>query len=492
MTQVQRYHQITDDRKDEFVARGYKGRYFFPHRAYYLPRPLPEQIKTARRFWNITDPDALWCVLLYANDETVSRFPTDLFFDPEVMIHNEHMGRPGLVASAPLYIDGDRLYTDEHQSDLVQRVIHRREHKSQVEKRFGTWHHMLLNCILNFAVGRGMREIHVPTAQRVVSKYIGRDVNPELFERLYNNNIQAHFNARLEGDTWVISVAEHRDKLVPMTPETEHVEVPARSVCVIHDIEPSGDPDAARGQIESVTEVERREGIVSTWCVPGRLHGGLRDAIRHAGGQAAFRSFDDARYRYSPLLTDDESPRTASLTRNLWRVVWGIRKRLGLEVHALPTVTELSTRSFNRFRRIAGRRLLRDTLRLCRDADYYLKGYRRTPLDIQSGMADDWLRYYHFEWVIEDDAPTPTRAPRYDRGLMTFPVSMRFDGVGAFAEQFEQALQRDAVTVINLPLSSSDHWLKHLPDLVRIARAREATVRSVQDIVNAFHFSRSA
>lgn len=498
MTQVQRYHEAAPERKLEFVARGYKGRHFFPHRVYYLPRPLPEQVKTARRLWSLHDPDALYCILLYASDEMVGQLPEDLFFDPKVMIHNEHMGRAGLVATGHLYIDGDTLCTDEHQSDLVQRIANRREHKSWIEKRFGTWHHMLLNSILHFAVLKDLRKIRVPTAERVVDKYLGVTVNPELFERLYNRNIQHHFKAQKQGDFWVINVPDHREKLIALTPMTEPAQMLKRSACIVHDIDTSSPIELAglSEQLERILMAEKDLGVCATYNVLGEIFDAVRAPIQQGGHALAFRSFDGLPYRYPDRESNDETPVMAALTRLYRRADYMLRKPLSLQAGKTRTATAIRTGWLNQARRVLGRPVTRDTLRLCRDVDYYLKGYRLTPLDIDAGLTEDWLAYYHVEWVITDDAG-PALGRAFPQFLVKLPITFAFDGSAAsngitvWLQHLDAALGHDGLTTLSLPLAYAAHWLEYYPAITRSLERSGVTLLSPQQVVNAFHFERA-
>src|SRR5210317_1925080 len=111
---------ISEERKEEFAHKGYKRRYFFPHETYYLPRCAPEGYFFANRMWNVCNPNSLWELVLFACGDAIKEFPEELFFDKEIVWHEEHFGKPGQVAAANLIIDEDRLYTLEHISDLVQ------------------------------------------------------------------------------------------------------------------------------------------------------------------------------------------------------------------------------------------------------------------------------------------------------------------------------------------------------------------------------------
>lgn len=485
MPPIRRYHEITEERKPEFVARGYKGRHFFPHRCYVLPRALPEQVRVGARAWGIGDHDALFSLLLYADQQWAGRFPQDLFFDRQVMIHREHHGLTGLTATAHLYIDGDRLCTDEHQSDLVQRIHLRREHKSQVEKRFGTWHHMLLNSILNFAVMKGLREIHLPNARRVMNSYIGKAVNPELFVRLYDNNINRHFDAKQQGDTWVIDVQQHRDKLVPLEPRDEPVDEPRPAVCIVHDL--AEQTPAAAKVLERVLAIEQVGHVQATYNLPVSMMKAHQQRLEAAGHAVGFMGHTAGPYRCRQTPAHEESAPMATLTRGVRTADYFLRKALRIKPGRVPTTTVMRSALINRLRRCVGIPAVLYPLSDCRRADYYLKGYRQTTHDRDAGLSDEQLRHHHFEWLLTEGSGEDTGFAD-KRGLLKFPVIPMPGDEPTHA--IEQALERGSVVALSLPISGQPGWLEAYAQRLEQMQGM-AEIRTIQSVVDRYHLSRA-
>src|SRR5438445_4429581 len=69
------FREISGERLEEFLAKGYKERHFFPHTFYFLPKAGPDGLKMARRMCGITNPNALWEIVLYACGPAVDTFP---------------------------------------------------------------------------------------------------------------------------------------------------------------------------------------------------------------------------------------------------------------------------------------------------------------------------------------------------------------------------------------------------------------------------------
>ena len=111
------FREITADRADEFVARGYKRRHFFPHRVYHLPKCGPDGFKIAGWMCGIDDPSAMWEIVLYADGPALAEFPSDLFFDDDLIWHQQQFGRSGQIATASLVLDGETVHSITHVSD---------------------------------------------------------------------------------------------------------------------------------------------------------------------------------------------------------------------------------------------------------------------------------------------------------------------------------------------------------------------------------------
>lgn len=505
MRASRRYHQVTAERKPEFIERGYKGRYFFPHRCYYLPRALAEQHRIARRIWGLSDPEQLYCVLMYAERDAICEFPEELFFDREVMIHRDPHGMPGLVALALLYIDGDTLCCDEHQSDLVQRAGQRPEHRNKISRRFGGWHQMLLNSVLNFAVQMGLKRVRVPTARRVLSHYITRHVVPDLFERLYDRDTQMRFDAQRVGDLWEIDVEANRGRLVAMSTQQEPTATPARAACLLHDVEGAGE------QIGELLEAERALGVSGTYILPPRLAGRWMLAIERggesraapgasSGGHAvAFHSRAVGRYRFPRRAVEDEPAVLRGVTQAMRRIDYVARQRLGIHPGEVPSASKAINAALNRLRRATGQPAVVDTLQACRDNETYVHGYRQTPHDHAAGITDDRLRDHHFSWLIDEALPSDagvTESGRLLRVPVTHPWPATVTDPASFAA-WAQQITADAnaptdppLLCIDLPARQIRNWLPGYREFIHALRG-SAQLLSVEALADRHYLDRA-
>src|SRR5262245_48387928 len=116
------FRHVGRDRENEFIESGYKKRHFLPHTTYYLPKCGPDGFKLAKRMYGSCDLEQLWEVVLYADASMVQEFPEELFFDPEVVWHQQQFGKTGQLATANLVVAGSALYSMVHVSDIVQRI----------------------------------------------------------------------------------------------------------------------------------------------------------------------------------------------------------------------------------------------------------------------------------------------------------------------------------------------------------------------------------
>jgi hypothetical protein len=293
-------------RAAEFVQRGHRLREFFPHRAAVLRKPGPDGLLSIRAMAGAGEPAELRELVLWAEPALAAEFPRDVFFDPDVVWHQQHFGRAGQVATADLRVDGGRIWTTNHLSDLVQRIGRRRELRTRVENRFRGWHALLLNALLGYAAASGARAVHTPTAALVLRHTDPeRRPRPELFERVYDRVVARLFRARREGDWWVLEVAANRDRLVaPASGEEPLAGGPA--VCVCHDVERGTghldvDPafalraeETAPASLEAMLRVEGERGLRATYCVVGAILPELRGPIEAGGHALAFHSWDHA------------------------------------------------------------------------------------------------------------------------------------------------------------------------------------------------------
>ena len=94
------------NRSDEFFRKGYRHRWFFPHTVRYLPKGGPDGFKIARWMLGDVTPDQMWELVIHAGHSVAGQFPGELFFDDDVVWHQQQFGRPGQIATANLVVRG--------------------------------------------------------------------------------------------------------------------------------------------------------------------------------------------------------------------------------------------------------------------------------------------------------------------------------------------------------------------------------------------------
>jgi hypothetical protein len=411
------FREITAERAEEFVAHGYKRRHFFPHRIYHLPKCGPDGLTLAARMCGIDDPAAMYELVLYADESTLTEFPPDLFFDDDVVWHQQQFGRPGQVGTANLVLDGPTAYSMNHLSDLVQRITRRRECKTRIDARFKGWSHMLLNAVLSFAQERGARHVRTATAALTMAHADPtRRIGPEIFERIYDRTVTSLFSPERDGDWWTIELADVRDRIVSPVRRTE--ERPRRkTICVCHDVErgmghTDVDPEFAKRadedsprHLKEMAEIEADLEVRATYCVVGSMLSEVRDRLEAGGHCLAFHSFD----------------------------------------HRLD----------------ADRQLAR-----CRGVDYRLKGYRPPRSQLTPELSLRNLLSHNFEWLASSAASLGLDAPAMRTRLVDIPIA--FDDfpmheAGMPYEDWErEALRRIArsdFAALSLHDCYASHWL---------------------------------
>ena len=292
------------DQRDEALVRGYRHRYFFPHHAFALPKCGPDGFKQAKNMCGKDDLNSCWEIVLYAISPVIDEFPQELFFDSDVMYHEQQFGRVGQIATVNLFINHECLFTMNHQSDLVQRISRRRDWKTRVETVFKGWNLMLWNAILNFAQAKGVQRICSPTADvAMANTALERTVQPELFERLYNRDVHRLFQAEKQGNWWCIDLKEHDNKI--LTPHYKHEDWGReKTICICHDIERGMghldvDPafaelsrEAAPLHLSRMLEIEKDMGVRASYNVVGSILEEVKEEISQDGHCLGFHSYD--------------------------------------------------------------------------------------------------------------------------------------------------------------------------------------------------------
>lgn len=410
-------HELLASARERFLAAGYQPRHFFPHRIHYLPKCGPDGFKLAERMCGVRDAAQHWQVSIFAVPPATDEFPRDLFFDPDLVWHQQHFGQPGQVATADAVVSGDVLFTMAHQSDLVQRISRRREHKTRVERVFEGWHRLIVNALVNFASLRGLRTVRVPSSTLAMEHTDrARRVQPPLFERVYDRAVHHHFLATRAGRWWSIDLAENRDRIV-CPARMERALTPGRTICVVHDIEQGlGHRDvepafaaqveaAGAGWLDEMLDIERRVGVCATYNVVGCLMAAVRERIEADGHCLGFHSYDHSG---------------------------------GAQLHR------------------------------CREVDYRVKGYRAPRSQLTAELTGDDVLRHNFEWLASSSTSLGSAMPVLDRRLVRIPIAaddfpMHARGVpfAQWAASTLDAVRAHEFAAVSLHDCYAPHWLPH-------------------------------
>lgn len=442
-----RFRHVGGDRGAEWVAKGHRRRHFFAHSLFQLPKCAPDGYRVAQAMWGLSDLSAHWQLLLYADPVLLEGLPEELFYDDDLIWHQQHFGRPGQVATAAMVLDGRVLYSFVHHADLVQRIGRFRQHKTWVEKRFGGWPWMLLNGVLAFAIERGATVVRMPASGLAMRHTdTARTVLPYLFERVYDRPpAELPGGARHRG-WWEIDVTAARAAVVQPTPAVEPERARERIVCVVHDLERGlghvgyddelvrrADRTAGR-TLDAMLAAEARAGVRATYNVVGTLMGDVRDKLESGGHALAFHSFDH-----------------------------------GAE---------------------AGQ------LQRCREVDYRLKGYRPPRSEITPELTDEHLAFHNFEWLALGEPVLGERSPRLRDRLVRVPITLDdfdlYTGAASYATWEAWLLftvSTSSFTAVSLHDCYADLWLSHyhrlLASLTELARPMTLDAVSARAVIDA-------
>jgi hypothetical protein len=367
------WREIGRERLPEFLAAGHRERHFFPHRVLCLPKAGPDGYRLAQRMCGIDAPARHRELVLYADESMLDEFPADLFFDDQIAWHRQQFGVNGQIATGNVVVDGTALWSMVHIADVVQRIGRRRAHKTRIENRFRGWHDMLLNALLALAAERDLEELRLPTATFAM-QHTRRNhtVGSELFERIYDRDVQRLYRARRASDWWVLPVDANRDRIVfPHAVEAAKGTRRRRTICVCHDVEAGlghvGIDDALvhladrtwRGNLRKMLEIEHELGVRASYNVVGLLLGTVRDEIAAGAHCLAFHSYD----------------------------------------HGFT-----------------------DQLRSCRRIDSRLKGYRAPRSRLTDELEEQPLLHHNFEWLASSVRSLGRTEPALVNGLVKIPV----------------------------------------------------------------------
>jgi hypothetical protein len=437
------YREISADRLGEFLRLGYKQRRFFPHRFYFLPKGGPDGLKMARRMCGVNDPNKLWEVVLYARPPFLDEFPRELFFDSELVWHQQQFGQAGQIATANLVVKGADVYGMNYLSDIVQRISRRKEFKTRIENRFKGWPSMLLNSIVIFAVEKRLKNIYSPSSELVL-RHIppSRGAGKELFERVYDAAVCEQFPAARKDGWWRIEVARAADKAV--VPEKQTAPIAAQKrICLCHDVERGwghrrADPELAKlaertspGYLDRMLAVERSMNVKATYHVVGGFFNEVREKIESDGHSIAFHSYDHQSPRFWPL------------------------------AQARDKITRaIAPQRASSLRRTA------DQLAAVRQLDYRIKGYRPAQSKLTREFSDRRLCFHNFEWLASSAYSLGIGAPKMENRIVKIPIL--FDDFGmykrgmSYAEWERRALDligRNDFVAFSLHDCYAQYWL---------------------------------
>ena len=424
------YRELTEW-SSAYADAGWERKHFFPHRFYCVPKCGPDGYLLAQRMCGGRDPKRMWQITLFATGAALSGLPQELFFDRDIIWHEQHFNRPGQVATADLYGDGTTLYSMAHHSDLVQRISRRRELKTRVEKTFKGWHRLLLNCVANFALAQGYQRIRIP-----LSAFAMRNTDPkrfvhrELFERVYDRAVLHQFRASRAGEWWNIELKDNPNVIIEAQRASEAIDN-SKTICIYHDIERGlghrADSEIAREAeregptaLRQMLAAEARAGVHATYNVVGSIFQEVRNQIASGGHGIAFHSYNHGRIR-----------------------------QLGA----------------------------------CRQIDYRLKGYRPPRSQLTVDCSDRRLCRHNFEWLASSAPTLGFDEPRLHNHLVKIPTHI--DDFRLYRDQmpFDQWRERvlslvdhhDFISIglhdcyARFWLDSYDHLLEQLQGRGRLA-----------------------
>ena len=446
-----RFRQFTAARKEEFYSKGYQQRYFFPHKVLFLPKCGPDAVKIATRMTSFSELNNIYEIILYADSPVIDEFPRELFFDNDLVWHQQQFGIPGQIATANLLVAGSSVYTMVHISDLVQRISRNREHKTRIENRFKGWHHLLLNAILNFAQERNLKTVYSCNSELALKNTDPkRTVQQELFERVYDRNLHELFHVEAHGSWWSVDVAANRDKIISAEIQEEEL-LNQKTICLCHDVEEGfghteADPAFATfahrespANLDRMLEKEKKLNVKATYNVLGNFFNRVREKIERDGHCLAFHSYDHGFDETKPV-----------------------------------------------------------QLQLCRSIDYRIKGYRPPQSKITQGLSDEHLTFHNFEWLASSIRSLGgLQKPKMVNRLVKLPV--QFDDFAMYKEgtsyqDWERgAIERissEDISIFCLHDCYAHFWLPHYESfLEKISRLGKLT--TLNEIAAAITLSNS-
>lgn len=411
------FREISKERVEEFFQKGYKKRDFLPHRIYYLPKCGPDSFKLVHRMCGKSAANKHWEVVLYATSPLIDEIPEELFFDNDLIWHQQQFGKTGHIAFACLVIKEGNLYGLNYISDPVQRISRRREYKTRIENRFKGWPHMLLNSIMNFAIENNIKKIYSPTSELAIENTDPkRNVKRELFERVYDRAVNKYFLVKKEGKWWIIDVAKNTDNVIIPAKKQEMTEK-GKTICLCHDIERGlghidVDPNFAElanktspNNLEAMLIIEKEMNVKATYNVLGCFFNEVRERIEKDGHCIGFHSYDHKIYTlwlYSKIYY-----KIVDIVLKFWPYSKIFYKVVDLILR--NTINRTHTKYIGQ-------------LAKCRQVDYRVKGYRAPQSKITPELSDENLCYHNFEWLASSARSLGMRLPKMENRIVKIPI----------------------------------------------------------------------
>lgn len=405
----------------------------FPHQVYCLKKCGPDGFFLAKRMYGLTDPSKMYQVQLYADESLHHLLPTELWFDNELLWHQQQFGMRGQIATADVILAEDALYTTVRFADIVQRIGRHRRYKTTIEKQFAGWNEMLLNALASFAAEQGASRIVMPTSDLALSGTDRkRNVQPQMFERLYDRAVERQFRVQRRRDRWIIELADNRDRFLPLPSVVRKLGGTRPAICIAHDIErqlghrgldpameslPVSEFDR---RLDAMAQIEQEHSVRSTYNIVGSFLPDVRGLLAEARHGVAFHSFDHRRWR---------------------------------------------------------RQLLR-----CRQVDYRIKGYRPPQSRMTWELGDKHLCLRNFEWIATSASRLRgAAAPFLQNGVVRIPIASDdfplYKRSMSYSEWESGLLAKIAgqpFTAFGLHDCYADLWLDHYPRLLdRLAELGE-------------------
>lgn len=474
--QVHCFRATDDGAWDEFSKLNMAKRHFFPHCVTVLPRGGPDGYKLAKRMGVATKAVNLREVVLFAQPEAAPEVPLELYMDADVAWHQQQLGLPRQVAVSALTILDGALYVTMMTSDLVQRISRRRDHLTRVEKRFRGWVYVMLNALMNYALDRGAPTVYVPTSQLSL-RYTdpARCVKSPLFKRIYDDTLNNLYIAERSDDWWAIDLRKNATRIARLTKRISLIER-QKTICITHDIErglghTDIDPDFAErankrapAALPEMLEIERKHNIKATYCVVGSILNDHRSEIEADGHALGFHSYE----------------------------------------HVLPLKPSMKDRIRRRFRGFQANpdaaEPAPDYIELvrCRAVDYRINGYRPPRSMIGSGLDDQNLAYFNFEWLASSCSSLGTDQPYVENGIVKIPVHMDDFPLHTGRSTYKQwrdsvfeVVEKHNVSVIGLHDCYADHWLPHYPSLLEMLKSY-GSIRTLNEVCNDYMIGSSS